>query len=75
VEDDVASHRECVLTKGIADDVLGPGVVDAVDLDHDAEVGPVEGRTRTSFGSHRRRCEPHDVALDEVAPQIAVRRL
>jgi len=43
VEDDVASHRECVLTKGSADDVLGPGVVDAVDLDHDAEVRASRG--------------------------------
>ena len=41
-EDRVAVEAECVLAEGIADDILGPGMVDAVDLDDEPIRGPVE---------------------------------
>ena len=41
-EDPVAGDDERVLAQGVADDVRGPRVVDAVDLDHQAELVPVE---------------------------------
>lgn len=41
-EHPVAVEHQRVLPEGIADDVLRPGMVDAVDLDDEVMVGPVE---------------------------------
>ncbi|WP_395692420.1 hypothetical protein [Nocardioides sp.] len=35
-------ESECVLAERVTHDVLSPGVVDTVDLDHEPQVGPVE---------------------------------
>jgi len=45
-KDHVTVERHTVLTESIPDDLLGPRVVDAVDLDHDCPSVPTSPRVR-----------------------------